>query len=392
MTPEAYLQNDLDMFFANYSPAQIGQSPILQSIDGGFEQTYNQSFSYNAEPDLDLEYAMSLVYPQPVTLLQTGDYVEGGSFNNFLDALDATYCTYDGGDTFPIDPVFPDPYTNYSYPYEGPQNCGGFAASKVISTSYSYNEHDLTPAYEMRQCHEYMKLALQGTTFLFSSGDYGVASHENLCVDAETGAYTNGSYGLFTPTFPAGCPYIVSVGATQIRASYALKAGIDNSRAEVAASTKIYSGGGFSNVFAVPDYQKPALESYFAAHNPPYGADRYNTSQSSRGHPDVSSNGVNFVSVVNGQTKLLYGTSAATPTFAALLTLINQARMNVGKSSVGFVNPVFYQYPELFNDITEGNNPGCGTDGFEATEGWDPVTGLGTPDYEKLLQKYLELP
>ena len=35
---------------------------------------------------------MTLVYPQNVTLYQVGDVVEGGSFNNFLDALDASYC------------------------------------------------------------------------------------------------------------------------------------------------------------------------------------------------------------------------------------------------------------------------------------------------------------
>jgi hypothetical protein len=41
---------------------------------------------------------MSLVYPQKVTLYQVGDYLEGASFNNFLDALDGSYCTYMGGD------------------------------------------------------------------------------------------------------------------------------------------------------------------------------------------------------------------------------------------------------------------------------------------------------
>ena len=40
--------------------------------------------------------------------------------------------------------------------------------------------------------------------------------------------------------------------------------------------------------------------------------------------------------------------------------------------------------PDAFNDITTGNNPGCGTPGFNATQGWDPVTGLGTPNFEKL--------
>lgn len=36
-----------------------------------------------------------------------------------------------------------------------------------------------------------------------------------------------------------------------------------------------------------------------------------------------------------------------------------------------------YQHPEAFTDITIGSNPGCGSPGFPAAPGWDPVTGLG---------------
>jgi len=59
---------------------------------------------------------------------------------------------------------------------------------------------------------------------------------------------------------------------------------------------------------------------------------------------------------------------------------------------VGFVNPVLYAHPEMFNDITLGDNPGCGTNGFEAVPGWDPVTGLGTPNFPKMLEVFLSLP
>ena len=40
-------------------------------------QTTNQSFDFNGESSLDLEYGMGLTNPQPVTLLQVGDLVEG---------------------------------------------------------------------------------------------------------------------------------------------------------------------------------------------------------------------------------------------------------------------------------------------------------------------------
>lgn len=80
------------------------------------------------------------------------------------------------------------------------------------------------------------------------------------------------------------------------------------------------------------------------------------------------------------------------PVFGSVLTLINEARLNAGKKPVGFVNPVLYAHPEVMNDITEGSNPGCGTEGFNATIGWDPVSGLGSPNFEKMLKLYMSLP
>jgi len=44
------------------------------------------------------------------------------------------------------------------------------------------------------------------------------------------------------------------------------------------------------------------------------------------------------------------------------------------------------------NDISAGVASGCGTTGFEATTGWDPVTGLGTPNFAKLLPIFMALP
>jgi tripeptidyl-peptidase-1 len=96
-----------------------------------------------------------------------------------------------GGDDPNQDAVYPDPL-NLAGAYKGPKNCGGFAATRVISTSYGYNEADLTPSYETRQCYEYMKLGLQGVTFLYSSGDYGVAGNGGQCIDPATGAYNDG--------------------------------------------------------------------------------------------------------------------------------------------------------------------------------------------------------
>ncbi|KAI9046641.1 hypothetical protein LZ554_009383 [Drepanopeziza brunnea f. sp. 'monogermtubi'] len=385
-TPQAYLPADLDLFFGNFSKTQVGQRPALASIDGGYLQTEVESFGYNGESDLDLEYAMSLVYPQKVTLYQVGDSLEGASFNDFLDALDGSYCTYDGGDDPTQDAVYPDPYGEGVGVYKGPKDCGGFSSTKVISTSYGYNEADLTPFYEMRQCQEYMKLGLQGVTFIYSSGDYGVAGNGGQCIDTTTGEYNNGTSGMFNPAFPSSCPYVTSVGATQV------KPGASVTQPEQAAESVIYSGGGFSNVFSMPSYQSSAVKTYFADHKPTYGSDRYNTSMQSRGFPDISANGVNYVIAVDGAFSYVYGTSASAPTVGSIITLINGARLNVGKAPVGFINPVLYKYPSNLNDITSGGNQGCGTPGFMSVKGWDPVTGLGTPNFPKLLATWLALP
>lgn len=209
---------------------------------------------------------MTLVYPLNVTLYQTGDLEEGASFNNFLDAIDGSYCTYEGGDNYTVDSTYPDPLPGG---YTGPENCGGYAATKVISTSYGYDEAELTPFYEMRQCNEYMKLGLMGTSVLYSSGDYGVAGNGGECL-GPNGTFTNGTSGAFNPSFPGTCPYITSVGATQVKNNTnVVKDLASGVQPEMACETVIYSGGGFSNVFPLPRYQASAVKTFFAEHLPP---------------------------------------------------------------------------------------------------------------------------
>ena len=86
----------------------------------------------------------------------------GASFNNLLDALDASYCTFEGGDDPTQDGIYPDPLPGG---FTGPESCGIVKPANVISTSYGYNEADLTPAYTARQCAEYGKVC----DFNFSS-------------------------------------------------------------------------------------------------------------------------------------------------------------------------------------------------------------------------------
>ncbi|KAJ7323191.1 peptidase S8/S53 domain-containing protein [Mycena albidolilacea] len=109
--------------------------------------------------------------------------------------------------------------------------------------------------------------------------------------------------------------------------------------------------------------------------------------QSDKGIPDISAQVRKFQIVWQGQRISIGGTSAATPTFAGLVALLNDARVAAARPTLGFLNPLLYKRGKnALNEVVDGANPGCGTPGFNATKGWDPVTGLGTPDFKKLLK------
>lgn len=371
-SPVYVLQSDTTKFIGNYSQnVPKNYQPGVVLIDGAQEVqdhtlTGNAAFAAYGEGNLDTQYAVALSYPTPVTIYQVGPSDGSASFNTFLDGVDGSYCTYEGGDDYTMG----DPHTT---------SCGTAPKANVFSTSYAYNEADLSPAYEARQCSEYAKLGMQGVSFLFSSGDYGVGGNSGQCIDPTTGAYNDGTSGMFNPSFPGTCPYITSVGATQVNPGSSVLA------PESACEQVIYSGGGFSNNFALPSYQAAAVTSWFKNHPPPYGADRFNNTGKSRGFPDISANGANYAVSIEGTYYKVFGTSASCPVVSSIITNLNTARIAVGKGPLGFLNPWLYKNPGMLNDITSGGNQGCGTPGFTAVTGWDPVTGLGTPNYPKML-------
>ena len=103
-----------------------------------------------------------------------------------------------------------------------------------------------------------------------------------------------------------------------------------------------------------------------------------------RGYPDISALAHNYPIVLAGTTFFASGTSASAPVVAAMISLINSVRTKNGKPLLGFINPFLYTFSSYFiNDITIGENyctasSTCCLHGFQATTGWDPVTGLGT--------------
>lgn len=116
----------------------------------------------------------------------------------------------------------------------------------------------------------------------------------------------------------------------------------------------------------------------------------------------------NFIAfVANSNCWPTGGTSASAPLFAGMLALIADARQVAGLGrGLGLANTALYHLataaPEVFNDITiganrctgvYGNPPShtCCPLGFNATKGWDPVTGLGTVNFSQLKKAWLKL-
>lgn len=228
----------------------------------------------------------------------------------------------------------------------------------VISISWGAPEDSWT-----EQARTAMNAALEdaaalGITVTVASGDSGSTDGEtdgNLHVD-----------------FPASSPYALACGGTTLYGS-----GSKISSEIVwneAANKNGATGGGVSALFALPTYQKsasvpPAPQSNFVG----------------RGVPDVSGDAdpsTGYQVRVNGKDQVYGGTSAVAPLWAALIALLNQ---KLG-APVGFLNPKLYGLqPATLRDITSGNNDDGGHGNYNARAGWDPCTGLGSPNGTALL-------
>jgi tripeptidyl-peptidase I len=245
-----------------------------------------------------------------------------------LDPTDDLIAYSTGG----LDPAFvPDNFTttDSDEPYLTWVNyvLGTEDIPQIISTSYGDDEQTVSKAYAVQVCNQFAQFGARGVSLLFASGDYGVGA-DGYC-------YSNDGLGTFEflPGFPNDCPYVTDVGAT---ASYPEVAAYDP-RFQIPFT----SGAGFSNYFAQPSWQSNAVDAYIASLNGEYDG-FYN--KSGRAYPDIAALGQIFAVVWNGGVIQVDGTSAATPTAAGVLTLVNDALIAAGKSPLGFMNPWLYAY------------------------------------------------
>lgn len=204
----------------------------------------------------------------------------------------------------------------------------------IISASWGFPESSWQPS-DIDALNQLFQSCQADVTICVASGDRGA-----------TDGVTS---GVLTTDFPSSSPNVLACGGTICP--------IDGSETAWNAGDGHSSGGGFSARFNMPPYQF-----MFVVGN-------------KRGVPDVAGHTI-YNARINGQDLVLSGTSAVAPLWAGLVALLNQHLAR----PIGFINANLYQSVHAFNDVASGSN---GTN--PAIVGWDPVTGLGSPDGEKLL-------
>ena len=231
----------------------------------------------------------------------------------------------------------------------------------VITQSFGESETCADPALLREEHAAFERAASRGITLVAGSGDFGAT---NLLCDG------SGLAGIATAATPASDPDVTSVGGTRLMAGLVSGAYGNETAWNDAAGA---SGGGFSSIYHRPGYQA-----------------QFNGDNGARGIPDVAYSADiigGAIVAFAGRAGVLSGTSVGTPQWAGIAALVAQSSGHRGPQ----LNIRLYHlaksdgYTVGMHDITTGNNSFGGVQGYSAGPGWDPVTGLGTPDAAKLV-------
>jgi tripeptidyl-peptidase-1 len=352
---------DLHQFLNSTAPdiAAKGYNFSVELVNGG--QNLQDAAKSGLEAALDLDYTMALGYPADITYYSTGG--RGVKLN-------------ESGKPYAEEFTDNEPYLEFLYYL---LDLSDEELPDVLSISYADDELSVPKPYALRVCDLFGLLTARGTTILSGSGDGGARGARNSNCRTNDGSNKDVAMAVF----PASCPWVTGVGATQNGAEPPSAAG--------------FSGGGFSQYFARPSWQNEVVPKYVTSLNgflQPY----YNCSM--RALPDISAVGTQFLTIVASRIVRLEGTSASTPLLASMIALINDARVRKGKAALGWINEILYRQKvqATLQDVTEGSSYSCtfkdgkSPGGWPAKAGWDAVTGLGVPkDFEKFLQVLVDV-
>jgi kumamolisin len=318
-----YTQADLDVYWVQIG---LADPPTVTAVgvDGAANAPEGDPNGADGEVLLDIEVAGALAPGADVLV-----YFAPNTDRGFLDALATA--------------VHADP------------------TPTAVSISWGQSEDEWT-AQAMQAMDDAMAdAAALGVTVSVAAGDDG--SRDNA---TDGGAHVD---------FPASSPHALGCGGTTLRA--------DGSTGTVRSETVWFhgvgqggTGGGVSDVFGVPDWQRQA--------GVPGDAD---TGRPGRGVPDVAGNAdpaTGYQVRVDGADVVIGGTSAVAPLWAALVCRLAEA---LGQRP-GLLQPLLHDGVPAgapapgFRDITGGGNGA-----YAAGPGWDACTGLGVPDGEALVER-----
>lgn len=320
-----YRSEAIQTYFSNLGLSAPTVTSV--SVDGGINQPTGDANGPDGEVDLDIEVAAS-VAPGVHTVVYFAPNTDAG----FLDAI--TTAIHDT--------------TNQP---------------SVLSISWGGAESSWTTQAMHAMNAAFQDAAALGITVCCASGDHG--STDNV------------GDGEVHVDFPASSPYVLGCGGTRLTASS--NGMIDSEVVWNDGVTGGASGGGVSDVFTRPSWQQNA--SVPPSANP--------GGHVGRGVPDVAGDAdpeTGYQVLVDGQQFAIGGTSAVAPLWAGLIAIVNH---QLGHS-VGYLNPTLYNLgssSNAFHDITTGNNDiGDAPNGaYQAQPGWDPCTGLGSPNGSALI-------
>lgn len=228
----------------------------------------------------------------------------------------------------------------------------------AISLSWGASEEGNSQQFIAAMEDIFMEAAALGITVCAASGDAGSGN----------GVHDGGSH----VNYPASSPHVLAVGGTTLIADPST--GTIQSETAWNSGASRATGGGVSVVFDLPSWQEQAGV-----------PDRFGKGEKGRGVPDVAANAdgmTGYQILLHGNTAFIGGTSPATPLWAALVCRMAQA---LGRR-IGLLQPLIYRDLEPgkvtagFRDVVDGDNGD-----YAAAPGWDPNTGLGSPDGTALL-------
>ncbi len=240
----------------------------------------------------------------------------------------------------------------------------------IVSDSWGLCEDALPPSFLQAESDELQMAAAAGLSFYAASGDSGSSDCEPL----------QSSDTKLVVDDPASQPFVTGVGGTTLHSAN----GADSTAWK-------YGGGGISRNWSQPSYQSGnPVRSY------DNGAKCGNPAGLCRQVPDISLDANPNTGYIMTCTSAashcpsgipwfpVGGTSAGAPLMAAITADANTYSLLHGGHRMGFANPLLYSDPTLFSDITQGTNSINGSGLYQAANGYDPATGLGSPKADAL--------